>query len=336
MTSSTDSKNQLTPLPIENPPFQTLSSPGASLIPSETTTNPYLQAATANNTRKAYRADIHHFEAWGGTLPATSQDIVTYLQAFADTLNPRTLSRRLTAFKHWHTYQGFEDPTSNPLVRKTLKGIMNVHGTPKIKASPLTPEQLQQLVMHLEQQDTLIAYRDNALLQIGFFGAFRRSELIQIQYEYIERSKEGIEILIPRSKTDQAGEGQRCAIPYGHQRLCPIRALDVWLNRSRIIKGPVFRRITRWGKMGDEPLTPIAVTQIIKKRATECGLDNADALSSHSLRRGLATTASQKGASLKAIMRQGRWQHVSTVLGYIEDGQRFGDNAAATVLEEIT
>ena len=44
--------------------------------------------------------------------------------------------------------------------------------------------------------------------------------------------------------------------------------------------------------------------------------------------------ASQKGASLKAIMRQGRWQHVSTVLGYIEEGQRFEDNAAATVLED--
>jgi len=57
------------------------------------------------------------------------------LHAHAETLNSRTLSRRLTALKHWHSYQGFTDPTSHPLVRKTLTGIQNVHGKPKEKAA---------------------------------------------------------------------------------------------------------------------------------------------------------------------------------------------------------
>lgn len=303
-------------------------------VQATTQTNPYIHAATATNTREAYRSDIRHFEKCGGTLPASIQDIINYLQSFAATLNPRTLSRRLTALKQWHTYQGFNDPTSDPSVRKTLKGIMNVHGKPSVKAHALTLDELQQLAAHLEKEDTLIAHRDNALFQLGFFGAFRRSELILIRCEHIKRLKEGIEIIIPRSKTDQTGEGQHCAIPYGKQNLCPVRALDHWLNQSNITDGFIFRKINRWGKLGDQSLTPIAVTQIIKKRAKECEIPNAIDFSSHSFRRGLASTASQKGASLKSIMRQGRWRHVGTVLGYIEDGQRFNDNAAATALQD--
>lgn len=295
--------------------------------------NPYLQAATAKNTRQAYQADIRHYEQSGMPLPATPEDVVNYLQLLAVKLNPRTLSRRLTALKHWHTYQGFDDPTLHPVVRKTLQGITNTYGKPKDKAPPLVPEQLSQMVAYLQEEDTLAAWRDNALLQLGYFGAFRRSELVSIQYDYIERHKEGISILVPRSKTDQGGEGQRCAIPYGNNRLCAIRALDVWLGRASIVEGPIFRQIDRWGTLGEEALTPLALTQIIKRRAEACQLPNPKAFSSHSLRRGLATSASYRGASLKAIMRQGRWQHVGTVLGYIEEGQRFEDNAAAAILQ---
>jgi len=45
------------------------------------------------------------------------------------------------------------------------------------------------------------------------------------------------------------------------------------------------------------------------------------------LRRSFANTASRKGAPLGAIMRQGRWQHEGTVLGYIEESKRFEANA---------
>src|SRR3990172_3959943 len=118
-------------------------------------TNPFIHAATAENTRQAYRADQRHFEQSGGPLPATTEDIVTYLQTFAAKLNPRTLSRRLTALKHWHIYQGYDDPTQHPVVSKTLKGINNTYGKPKEKAPPLLPEQLRQLVKHLYLEDNL-------------------------------------------------------------------------------------------------------------------------------------------------------------------------------------
>lgn len=153
----------------------------AKLISSDSKTNNYMVAATSQNTRKAYYHDIRHFMTWGGLLPATPETIVNYLQYHAETLNPRTLTRRLTALKNWHVYQGFSDPTHHPFIRKTLTGIHNIHGRPKEKAPALTIEQLTQVAHHLKLQDTLQAYRNNALLQLGFCGAFRRSELVNIQ-----------------------------------------------------------------------------------------------------------------------------------------------------------
>ena len=61
---------------------------------------------------------------------------------------------------------------------------------------------------------------------------------------------------------------------------------------------------------------------------------NPEQYSSHSLRRGFATTASQQGASLSSIMQQGRWQHTGTALGYMEEGNRFKGNAAGLILRK--
>jgi len=296
--------------------------------------NPYLQAATANNTRRAYQSDVRHFEQWGGALPATPDSIIAYLQQFAQQFNPRTLSRRLIALKHWHNYQGFPDPTQSPFVKKTLKGILHLHGTPEHKAPSLTLAQLEQLGHYLQQRDTLTAWRDNALLQVGFFGAFRRSELVAIRAEDIHLTDKGMTILIPRSKTDQQGQGQSCALPYGGDNLCPVQALRQWLEKAHLQQGPVFRHINRWQQLGENALHPTSVNRILKTHAAQCNLSVADAVSSHSLRRGFATAASQQGASLKAIMRQGRWKEVDTVLGYIEEGNAFEDNAAHVLLHK--
>lgn len=293
----------------------------------------YLVAATSNNTRKAYQQDIRHFMAWGGVLPSTSTQVVLYLEHYATQLNSRTLIRRVTALKNWHTYQGFTDPTTHPMVHKTLKGIQNIHGTPKDKAPALQITDLQCMVDYLRTRARRVDWRNNALLQLGFFGAFRRSELAHIRYEDITFMPQGIIIRIPRSKTDQAGEGQTCAIPYGDQNLCPATALKAWCEEVKITQGYIFRRISKSGKISEDPIAPEHINIVLKKIAQSCHLSNALDYSSHSLRRGFATTASQQGASLHAIMRQGRWKHVETAMEYIEQEQQFENNAAGILLK---
>ena len=77
------------------------------------------------------------------------------------------------------------------------------------------------------------------------------------------------------------------------------------------------------------------MNDILKKHAKAAGIKKAQDFSSHSMRRGLATTASRDGVSIPAIMRQGRWKQVDTVMEYIEAAQRFEENAASQVLQKI-
>ncbi len=89
--------------------------------------NTYYHAATSDNTRKAYQADIRHFERSSGSLPAKTDDILRYLHTFAAQLNPRTLSRRLTAIKHWHTYQNFDDGKVCPSPPRCTTEVYNLN-----------------------------------------------------------------------------------------------------------------------------------------------------------------------------------------------------------------
>ena len=65
----------------------------------------------------------------------------------------------------------------------------------------------------------------------------------------------------------------------------------------------------------------------------DAGIPHAEAVSSHSLRRGFATEAARLGASLPAIQRHGRWRSTQTVIEYIEAGRAFADSAVNVLFE---
>ena len=68
---------------------------GATWIEPAATVQDYLRAATSENTRRAYRADLRHFVDWGGTIPATDVVVAEYLAGYAGELAVSTLTRRL-------------------------------------------------------------------------------------------------------------------------------------------------------------------------------------------------------------------------------------------------
>jgi site-specific recombinase XerD len=292
----------------------------------------YLSKATAANTRRAYQAAIRQFECSGGLLPATEQDIALYITSKATLLNPRSLSLHLTAISHWHCYQNLPDPTQTSQIRKLLKGICRSHGKPKRKAQAFHPEHIEKMVEHLHKQDNLKALRDSALIQLAYFGAFRRSELIAITVEDLRFETQGLLILVPRSKTDQYGEGKIKALPYGKNAVCPVNAVKKWLVASAIKQGVIFRAINRWNILQAKPIHLDSVNPIIKTLARRCGFDFVDKLSSHSLRRGFATSAANAGADFEWIKRQGGWKNDNTVREYIEEGQLFDKNAASKLI----
>ena len=81
-----------------------------------------------------------------------------------------------------------------------------------------------------------------------------------------------------------------------------MRAVKAWLEAAGIESGPVYRSVTRHGKIGPR-LSGFAVALVVKQYAGALGLDAAT-YSGHSLRAGLATSAAIAGASERAIMNQ--------------------------------
>ncbi len=296
----------------------------------------YLQAATSDNTRKAYRSAIRQFEKWGGRLPSDRDTVVRYLLARAESLNPRTLDLHLTAISQWHHYQGLIDPVSDPLVRKTMEGVRRTQGQPKRKAKALRLEHIAQMVNHLRQlPDTKKKQRDIALVLTGFFGAFRRSELVAIQIGDLVWEPEGLLIRLSRSKTDQQAMGLVRALPFGAPGCCPAMAMKNWIELADINEGPVFRPVNRWDKVQPKALNPGGINQLLKTLGNACQFDFVPDLSSHSFRRGLSTSAAREKIDFEFIKKQGGWKSDATVWEYIEEGQQFTNNASFILLEKL-
>jgi len=296
----------------------------------------YIAAATSENTRKTYQSAVRRMQHWGLKLPCSEENILHYLTENAQTLNPRSLSLHLAALRQWHISQGFKDPTEGLLIKKTMKGIQRKHGTPKQKARALRLEHIATLLHTLQKKPySKKKTRDIALILIAFFGAFRRSELVSIKHEEIHWHDDGITIMLPRSKTDQEGEGIQRAIPYSGSPACAASALKQWLEVSGIISGPIFRSINRWDQLGEKPLNPGSINQILKALGIESGFDFIPTLSSHSFRRGLSTSAAREKIDFELIKKQGGWKNDATVWEYIEEGQQFTDNASITLMKKI-
>lgn len=296
----------------------------------------YLQAATSDNTRRAYRSAIRQFEKSGGRLPTDQDTLIRYLLAKATMLNPRTLDLHLTAISQWHHYQGLSDPARNPLVRKTMDGIRRSHGRPKRKAKALRLEHIAQMITYLRSlPETKKRQRDIALVLVGFFGAFRRSELVALRVGDLTWEPEGLLIALRHSKTDQESTGMVRALPFGPSACCPAKALKDWFSAAEIVDGPIFRPVNRWDQVQTEPLKPGSVNDLLKTVGKACHFEFVPDLSSHSFRRGLSTSAARERVDFELIKKQGGWKSDTTVWEYIEEGQRLSENATTVLMEKL-
>ncbi|MDX2505360.1 MAG: tyrosine-type recombinase/integrase [Gammaproteobacteria bacterium] len=310
---------------------------GGQMLPPSEMLQHYLQAATSDNTRKAYRSAIRQFEKWGGRLPSSADVIINYLMDKAQSVNSRTLDLHLTALGQWHHVQGITNPTRDPLVIKTMEGIRRIHGKPKRKAKALRLEHIAKMIEYLNQlPNTQKKLRDLAIILTGFFGAFRRSELVGITVEDLHWEPEGLIVQLSKSKTDQAGQGITRALPYAeNQAVCPALAVKMWLESSSTSTGPLFKPINRWDQIQNRALNPNSINNLLKSIGKACAFDFIPDLSSHSFRRGLSTSAARERVDFELIKKHGGWKSDATVWGYIEEGQQFNNNASLILMEKM-
>ena len=196
----------------------------------------YQDAADAPGTLKAYASDVAHFEAWckaqGFAAEPDPTVVGAYLAAAGEGYAPSTLRRRVAAIARASGMAGHPLDTKHPAIRETLRGIGRRHGARARRSAALTTAEIRRICAACDQ--SLSGIRDRALILLGFAGAFRRSELVSLNVEHIDWTRDGMTIFIERSKTDKAGEGAEIAIPHGRsEETCAVTALRTWLQASK-------------------------------------------------------------------------------------------------------
>ncbi len=277
----------------------------------------YALADKSDATRRAYTADFTDFTAWCGglgaePLPASVATVAAYLASLADRgLKASTITRRAAAIGYVHRRSGHEPPTNAEPVKAVLKGIRRKLGTAVTRKAPATAKAIGAMLKQVP--DSREGKRDRALLLIGFAAALRRSELVALTVEDLERAPDGLLITIRRSKTDQEGEGHVVPIPRGG-KLRPVEALEEWLSVSGIRTGRIFA------------LTDRSVANIVKRYAEAAKLDPT-MFSGHSLRAGFVTSALEAGADIMKVMDVTRHREVKTLKAYDRRARSFKNHA---------
>jgi len=301
----------------------------------------YAGKAIAPKTVETYRGDWADFARWARQngvdptiLPVHPVVVAAWLATLAPTIGRSALRRRVAAIAWHHRSCGHVWEAGHAAIRQTLTGIGREHPKPVRPAAALISADVKQLIAVCPTD--LAGLRDRALFLVGLAGAFRRSELVGIDVEHLRFEADSVIVRIPRSKTDQAGQGADVALPRmrGAETgpagsACPVAALEAWLRRAKIRRGPVFRRITAAGTIEDR-LTGDGVYKILKARAAAAKLTVAESerLSPHGLRAGMITEATLNGALDEQIMPHSRHKDAGSMRRYRRRARIVVDNPA--------
>jgi integrase len=245
---------------------------------------------------------------------------------------PATVRRRLSSWSTLHRWRGILGPFASPALRAAIRLAVRASVRPRRRKSQraVTRDILDQLLATC-RSDRLADARDRALLLVAFgSGGRRRSEISGLRIEQLSN-----EAPVARDPADPASPRLPClAIRLGRTKTAdadddgrvllvgpPVEALQLWLERADIAKGPIFRAIDRWGEMEARALTPQAVNLIVKRRCAMAGLDPSH-FSAHGLRSGYLTEAALRGVSLPEAMQQSQHRSAQQAASYYNDAER--------------
>lgn len=213
-----------------------------------------------------------------------------------------TIKRHLASIRKAHQLSGHSLPANLDALAVVMEGIARTLGKRQEQALAFSVEELKQSIRGLDLT-TSAGIRDRALLLLGFAGAFRRSELVDLNIEDLNFTSRALIIDLHKSKTNQHGEEEKKAIfQVPNEDFCPVRSLQAWLSRLGHSTGPVFVKIPRSvpGQLAtpsDNRLSATSINKLVQKRL-------GDDYSAHSLRVSFITVSVLNGQSNKFIKNQ--------------------------------
>lgn len=280
----------------------------------------YARASRADNTRRAYRTQWDAFVSWCEgrrveSLPASPAVVAAYLTSRAKAgASVASMNVMLAAVGHAHRLAGFPFDRKARELATTWEGIRRKETKPQRQAEPIRAPELGDIIR--SAGNTPLDIRDAAMLSLAYVFGLRRSELSALDWHelgngdgFVRIGATVAELTLARSKGSQAESVTVPVLREGNP--VAFAAIERWVDHAKIEPGqPLMRSVNRGGRVGGR-LAPDGVGRAIKARMLvyymgkgaprEKAAEAAKAFTGHSLRVGLAVTAAEAGADVRAI-----------------------------------
>ena len=206
---------------------------------------------------------------------------------------------------------GFISPTNNPFVQLAFEGCQHLCQSETTKEGPITFEMIKSLVNNIEGKDaSLPDLRFLPTCLSGFSGFLRIYELLSIKIKHLRINESHLEIMVPKSKTDQHREGHIFYISRVSSQCCQVKFLEKYLRKiNKDGKTPLIRRIFKTKKGHKISKTKRISYPRIKEVFKNYVIDitaNPEKYSLHSLQAGGASAAVNIGVTDRLMLKQGR------------------------------
>ncbi|MDZ4074536.1 MAG: site-specific tyrosine recombinase XerD [Hylemonella sp.] len=251
----------------------------------------WLEEGLSRNTLAAYRRDLTLYARWlaarGRTLLETTEhDINGYFSERHAATRATTANRRLTVFKRYFRWALRERHiTTDPTLR--LQAAKQPLRVPKT----LSEAQVEALLA-APGEETPLAVRDRAMLELMYASGLRVSELVGLKTYNVSLSEHVLRVF---------GKGNK-------ERLVPFgEVASGWLQRYLQEARPALLGekqaddlfVTLRGTRAGEAMSRVMFWMIVKKHALAAGITAP--LSPHTLRHAFATHLLNHGADLRAV-----------------------------------
>lgn len=307
---------------IQGSELQSLAQQTAELqaLSRATSTKAVYKFAWACFSRFCFEQGLQPLPASGPCVAMYVTELVSRGQRYA------TIRKKLAAISVAHQAAGIPRdavPTRTVEAKLAIEGAARKIGRDPVRQmEPLLTSDIRLMLSHLDGPD-LVSIRNRALLLVTYGGAFRRSEILNIDGPDLKFVDDGCIITLRRSKTSQS-LSREVAIPKGvHEETCPVRALKTWIEASGIESGPVFRRVIK-NQVTEHRLGDESFQKAVKKLAQKIGLNKM--IGCHSLRSGHASQGAANNAPSLSIMKQGGWSSFGQMKRYVR-GNPFAQNS---------
>jgi len=165
------------------------------------------------------------------------------------------------------------------------------------------------------------------MMLLCYSGFLRYEEVANLTFGDIVFCDTYMKAFIEKSKTDQFREGAWVFIAKIDSLFCPVRTLNSFIESACIsskneflFRGMTYLRSKKEHRLRRKnvPLSYSTARSAVLSYIKRIGLDEK-LFGLHSLRRGGATAAANRGVNDRLFQKHGRWKSVGVKDGYVED-----------------